>query len=367
MGMNSFLSFFKGKRMLITGNTGFKGSWLSQMLLLAGANIVGYSLPPDSIPNMFNVVGLDKRMKTYFADIRNYDTFQNVLRKESPEILIHMAAQPLVRRSYDEPLYTYETNVVGTANVLQAMKSVGCVKSAVLITTDKVYENLCVKRSYTETDRLGGYDPYSASKACAELVIQSYIRSFFNTDKYGESHSTLVASARAGNVIGGGDWSEDRLIPDIIRSTMEKMEPVTIRNPDATRPWQHVMDPLTGYLLLAKGLHEGNKRFVGAWNFAPDEKDISVKEIVEKAIKIIGYGGYNIEADNTKHEMRYLHLSAEKAKKQLKWRPKFTNDSALEWTFEWYRQYYKKGEIEKITADQISRYASLSDKPENGG
>jgi CDP-glucose 4,6-dehydratase len=349
--------FFSGKKVLVTGHSGFKGSWLSEMLLLMGSDVAGYSLSPNTDPNLFSILGLEKKVKNHFADIRDYKKVLGVMKEERPEIVIHMAAQPLVRDSYDDPVYTYETNLIGTVNALQAMKEAGCAKAAVMITTDKVYENKESGTPFKEDDKLGGYDPYSASKACAEIAIGSYINSFFNPEKFGISHNTLIASARAGNVMGGGDWSKDRLVPDMMRAFYEKKETLLVRNPDAVRPWQHVLDPLYGYLLLAKKLHEGKKDFVGAWNFAPETSNcISVEELVKKAVKDIG-GDYAVKADAGKHEMKTLRLDAAKAKKRLAWKPTFGMDQCLERTFGWYKNFYgRKQGMKDYTDQQIREY-----------
>jgi CDP-glucose 4,6-dehydratase len=340
-------SFFSGKKVLITGHTGFKGSWLSHILLWMGADVAGYSLKPETKPNLFSVLKLKDRMENHFQDIRDYSEILSAIKEEKPEIIFHLAAQPLVRDSYGDPLYTYETNLMGTVNVLQAMKETGEVKAAVMITTDKVYENKETAKPYKEDDELGGYDPYSASKACCELAIRSYTRSFFNGQK------TLIASARAGNVIGGGDWSKDRLVPDMVRSIFEKEEHVVLRNPDAVRPWQHVLDPLNGYLMLAKGLEQGRKDLVGAWNFAPEDGNcISVEELVKK----MGKGAYRIERDHSKHEMTLLKLDASKAKSVLGWKPRLGIDKTLEWTFEWYRSYYSKEDARQLADKQIEEF-----------
>jgi len=348
--------FFSGKKVLVTGHTGFKGSWLSEMLLLSGSDVVGYSLPPNTEPNLFSILDLKSQMKNHFADIRDYKKALDIMKKEKPEIVIHMAAQPLVRDSYDDPVYTYETNLIGTVNVLQAMKEVGCAKAAVMITTDKVYENKESGKPFKEEDRLGAHDPYSASKACAEIAIQSYTNSFFNPETFGVSHNTLVASARAGNVVGGGDWSKDRLVPDMMKAFYEKKEVLVIRNPDAIRPWQHVLDPLYGYLLLAKSLHEGKKDLVGAWNFAPEEGNcISVEAIVKKGIGSAPGSRYSIQRDPGKHEMKTLMLDASKAKKRLRWKPEFGIDHCLDWTFSWYERFYEKKEVMKDYTDKQIR------------
>lgn len=287
--MSKLLNFFKGKKVLITEHTGFKGSWLSQILLIARARVVGYALKPNTDPNLFEILELNNKVKNYYEDIRNFNKLKSVLENEKPEMVFHLAAQPLVRKSYDDPLYTYETNVIGTANILQAIKEVSTVKSAIMVTTDKVYENKEWVWAYRENDVLGGKDPYSTSKVCAEFIVRSYTEVFFNINAYNKEHPILIASVRAGNVIGGGDWSKDRLIPDIIRSLFEKNIPLILRNPKSIRPWQHVLEPLIGYLMLSKELYEGNKNFVGAWNFAPKEENfITVEEIVKKCINVIG-------------------------------------------------------------------------------
>jgi CDP-glucose 4,6-dehydratase len=350
----AFEGFFSGKKVLITGHTGFKGSWLSRMMIGFGADVSGYSLRPSTKPNLFSILNLRKKMRNHFHDIRDYRKVLKAMQEEKPEIVIHMAAQPLVRDSYNDPPYTYETNVIGTVNVLQAIKEVGGVKAAVMITTDKVYENKETPRPYAEDDELGGYDPYSASKACCEIAIRSYIRSFFDPEN---GSKTLIASARAGNVIGGGDWSRDRLVPDMVRSIVEKNEQVILRNPDAIRPWQHVLDPLNGYLMLAKGLHEGRKEFVGAWNFAPEESScIPVEQLVKKAVSKIGKGSYRIEKDPSKHEMKMLRLDASKAKAVLGWAPRMDIEKSLDWTFGWYGSYYSRKRMDALTGRQIDEF-----------
>ncbi|ENN95792.1 CDP-glucose 4,6-dehydratase [Methanocaldococcus villosus KIN24-T80] len=354
---NKLSEFFKGKKILITGHTGFKGSWLTQILLNFGADVVGYSLKPNTSPNLFKILKLDKKIKNYYADIRDFDKIKSIMEKEKPEIVFHLAAQPLVRDSYDDPLYTYETNIIGTANILQAVKDVGGVKAAIMITTDKVYENKEWIWAYRENDELGGYDPYSTSKACAELIIRSYIRSFFNVKDYGKKHNTLIASVRAGNVVGGGDWSKDRLVPDIIRAIFEGDGTVVLRNPESIRPWQHVLEPLLGYLLLAERLYNGEIDFIGAWNLAPNEENfITVEELVKKGTEILGKGRYIIKKDEEKHESKILKLDATKAKVYLGWRPLLSIDETLKWTFEWYRRYYNGEDMITFTNRQINTF-----------
>lgn len=349
--------FFRNKKILITGHSGFKGSWLSQMLLNMGSDIIGYSLSPNTEPNLFSILELENKVTNNFCDVRDYKAVLLTLKKERPEIILHLAAQPLVRESYDDPLYTYETNVMGTANLLQASKEVGCAKSIVIITTDKVYEDKEPAGSYKESDELGGHDPYSTSKACAELVTRSYIRSFFNPKNYGSRHNTLVASTRSGNVIGGGDWSKDRLVPDIARAFYEKNESVEIRNPSAIRPWQHVLEPLLGYLLLTQGLYDGRKDFSGAWNFAPEEKSfITVEELVKKAVKATGKGRYSLKPDAEKHETEILRLDATKARTNLGWKPMLSIDECINWTFEWYKSYYEGSDTVGLTNQHINSF-----------
>ncbi|OGI22362.1 MAG: CDP-glucose 4,6-dehydratase [Candidatus Moranbacteria bacterium RIFCSPHIGHO2_01_FULL_55_24] len=335
--------FFKGKKILITGNTGFKGSWLTEILLQWGADIVGVSLPPKTEPNLFAILNLEQRIKNYFLDIRDFDALKKVIADERPEIVFHLAAQPIVRISYDDPLTTYSTNALGTANVLQAIHEVGSVRAAVIITTDKVYKNVEWIYPYRENDPLGGYDPYSASKAAADIIAQSYIQSFFNPKDFGKKHQTLVAIARAGNVIGGGDWGEYRLVPDIVRSIYEKNEKVIIRSPRAIRPWEHVLEPLAGYLELASGLYAGKIEYSDAWNFGPDhESFMNVEELVKRATALLAKGTYEIREDNTKHEAGILMLDTTKAKSFLDWSPRLRFQENIDFTFSWYRNYYEK-------------------------
>lgn len=357
MDKKTLKGFFRNKRILITGHTGFKGSWLAQMLSNWEAKIVGYALEPNTNPNLFNILNLKSKIKNYFGDIRHYGTLLEVMKKEKPEIVFHLAAQPLVREGYDDPLYTYETNIIGTANMLQAIKESGTVKSAIMVTTDKVYENKEGINSYKETDELGGYDPYSTSKVCAEFVIKSYIRSLFNPDNKNDFSSTLVASTRAGNVIGGGDWSKDRLIPDIVKAAFEGDGKIILRNPRAIRPWQYILEPLLGYIMLSMELYNGNRDFVGAWNFAPEDSSfIEVETLVKKAIRIIKKGNYSVIKDPKKHETAVLKLDSTKAKKHLNWEPVLDIDEALSWTFDWYKKYYENQDIVPVSNKQIELF-----------
>lgn len=350
--------FYKNKKVLITGHTGFKGAWLTQILINWGADVVGVSLPPNTTPSLFTALEIEKRIKNYFCDVRDYDGIKKIFSDEMPEIVFHLAAQPIVRVSYDEPIKTISTNVLGTANILQAVKEVDCVKSVVVITTDKVYEDKKWIYPYRENDSLGGYDPYSASKAAADIVTHCYMQSFFNPKDFKTKHNTLMAVARAGNVIGGGDWAAYRLVPDIIRSIYEENEPVEIRAPKAVRPWEHVLEPLSGYLKLGQRLYEGETSMCQAWNFGPnDESFMCVEDLAKKAVGILGKGSVNIKPDDTKHETHILKLDVTKAKTVLGWHPTLNFEQNLEYTFSWYKNYYEKTEnVVDFTNKQINYF-----------
>ncbi|MFA6547753.1 MAG: CDP-glucose 4,6-dehydratase [Candidatus Magasanikbacteria bacterium] len=353
------INFYNHKKVLITGHSGFKGAWLTKILCNWGAEVTGISLPPNTIPNLFDTLELSNQIKNnYFVDICDYKKLKEIVSKTKPEIVFHLAAQPLVRDSYDDPLTTYNINIIGTANVLQAIKEVGGVKSAVIITTDKVYENKERPEPYSETDSLGGYDPYSASKAAADIVSYSYIRSFFSPPDFGTKHHTLVGIARAGNVIGGGDWAKDRLIPDMMRAIFERQEDVIIRNPKSIRPWQHVLEPLRGYLLLAEHLYNGKKNLSGAWNFGPYEEGfVCVEDLVRSGISILKRGKYKIVPDNAKHEANILKLDIKKATNELGWKPQLNLKNCLELTFDWYRQFYSGSKnMNDLTNNQINSF-----------
>lgn len=359
--MNNLQKFFRNKKVLITGHTGFKGGWLAQILLNWNADITGLALEPSTNPNLFESLDLKDKVHNYFADIRNFKTVKDIISKEKPEIVFHLAAQPLVRDSYDDPLYTFETNIIGTANILQAIKEVGGVKSAILITTDKVYEEKEKACYYKECDKLGGYDPYSASKASAEIVIDSYLKSFFNPEDYKKKHQTLIASVRAGNVIGGGDWMKDRILPDIIKSIFEDTK-LIIRNPESVRPWQFVLEPLYGYLLLAEKLYKGQKNFCGAWNFGPKKENyLTVKALAEKIFEILGKKSYEIKRDPSKHESKWLGLDISKSQKILGWRPVLTIGETLEVTVDWYKNFYGKKEEKLGFFPQLASVALIND------
>jgi len=351
------MNFFKNKKVLITGHTGFKGSWLTQILVELGARVCGYALEPDTDPSLFNILGLGKKIDHKIGDIRDFQFLNKAVKDFDPEIVFHLAAQPLVRKSYDNPRYTHEVNIMGTVNILETIR-LNNVRVGIIITTDKVYRNLDQNRSFQEDDPLGGYDPYSSSKACADLVVNSYIQSFFNPKDFKLKHNTLVASARAGNVIGGGDWAKDRLVPDLIKSFFIDEKELIIRSPKATRPWQHVLDSLSGYMFLVKFLLEGDMTKSGAWNFGPKENDVkNVEEIVNLFIKVFGKGSYVVKEDKTKHEAKFLGLNIDKAQKELNWKSKFSAEEAIEKTAFWYKAFYtKSSDMRQYTIRQIRNY-----------
>ncbi len=355
-------NFYKNKKVLVTGHTGFKGSWLSQVLLNFGADVVGVSLAPDTKPNLYEVLQQEGKVKSYYLDIEDFEALKKVFIEEKPEIVFHMAAQAIVRTGYLNPLRTFSSNAMGTAHVLEAIREVDSVKSAVIITTDKVYENKEWHHAYRENDSLGGYDPYSASKAAADIITNSYIQSYFNIKHYKEKHNSLVAIARAGNVIGGGDWAEYRLIPDIIRAVYEKKEKIESRNPQAIRPWQHVLEPLSGYMTLAQALYEGRPEVSGAWNFGPNnESFVTVETLINHAIEILGAGTHDSNPDTSHmHEANLLKLDINKAHAILSWKPRLHLQENLKMTFDWYRNYYEKSaDIVEFTNSQIEEYFNI--------
>ncbi|MEW6026480.1 MAG: CDP-glucose 4,6-dehydratase [Planctomycetota bacterium] len=350
------LNIYNNKRILVTGHTGFKGSWLTLWLLELGAEVTGYALPPSTKPDLFGTLNLSKRINHITGDIRDFTKLKKSIKRHKPDAVIHMAAQPLVRRSYLEPKYTYEVNVLGTVNVLDAVRQTNTVRAVINVTSDKCYENKEQVAGYKETDPMGGYDPYSSSKGCAELVTAAYIKSFFNPDKY-KSHGVAVASVRAGNVVGGGDWSKDRLIPDCIRA-LTKNKPIVIRNPYAIRPWQYVLEPLYGYLLLGSHLLKEETKYIGAWNFGPNKSNIvPVETVVKKIINVWGKGNYRIIPDKKLHEATLLNLDIAKSKALLKWQPRMNIADTLENTINWYKAFYS-GSINMLpeTLGQIRGY-----------
>lgn len=352
--------FYKNKKILITGHTGFKGTWLTVILNSFGAEVMGYALVPDTYPSFFNVIKGETLCKSIIGDIRDIAKLYQQIKEFQPDIVFHLAAQPIVRRSYQIPAETFEVNAIGTANVLDGIRQLSKPCIAVMITTDKVYDNMESGRAYQESDRLGGYDPYSASKACAELVIDSYRKSFFNTKEY-EKHQTSLASARAGNVIGGGDWAKDRLIPDIVRA-LAKKESIQIRNPKAVRPWQHVLEPLWGYLTLAMKMSENPVMYAEAYNFGPFPSDVlTVKEMAKLAVDIWGEGKISFpDLTDQPHEAGLLSLDITKAEHVLSWKPKLNAQTALIFTLEWYKSYYNNdSNMINITHNQIDTYMDM--------
>jgi CDP-glucose 4,6-dehydratase len=346
------LEIYKDKKVFITGHTGFKGSWMSLWLKKLNAEIVGYSLPPQTLPNHFDLLNLD--IDSHYENICNLEILKKTIKASKPEIIFHLAAQPLVRESYMYPIETYQTNVMGTINLLEAARHCDSVKVIVIITTDKCYENKEQLSGYKETDRMGGFDPYSSSKSCAELVASSFRNSFFNINEYKKTHEVLVATVRAGNVIGGGDWSKDRLIPDLIRAA-SKDETTKIRYPNATRPWQHVLEPLSGYLMLGKKLLESDVTFSGAWNFGPEENQaMTVGEVLNLASKYWQKIRYEEENSVQLHEAGLLSLNIDKAKLKLGWKPLWNNQVSIHKTIEWYKSFYESKVL--LTEEQLNLY-----------
>lgn len=350
--MSDGLDIFKGKRVLVTGATGFKGSWLCEWLLKLGANVTGFSLPPQSDALLFDQLRLRDRIDQHDGDIRDFSRVTTVFEKAQPDVVIHLAAQSLVRESYVDPKYTFDTNVGGGANLLEAVRLSPSVKSLVFITTDKCYKNRDWDWGYREVDELGGHDPYSASKAAVELVFSGYQNSFF-LDRV----SFGAATARAGNVIGGGDWSKDRIVPDCMRAVMAGND-IIVRNPTSTRPWQHVLDPLSGYLEIAKQVLEGNVDAQGAWNFGPDPGNVrSVRELADKVVEVWGNGHVMERTDpNAPHEARLLTLTSEKAKARLGWHSRLDFEQAVAQTVMWYKRIYEGCDPIQVTDSDIEQY-----------
>lgn len=352
--MNS--NFWRNKRVLITGHTGFKGSWLSLWLQSWGAEITGYALPPSSNPSLFHAANVGEGMTSIYGDIRDQLKLQEIFSRYQPEIIIHMAAQPLVRQSYREPVETYSTNVMGVVNLLEAVRQTGCVKSVVNVTSDKCYENREWVWGYREDEAMGGFDPYSSSKGCSELITAAYRNSYFNPSEY-HMHGVAIGSARAGNVIGGGDWSDERLIPDILRAFVAG-KPAEIRNPHAIRPWQHVLEPLTGYLRLAQTLYEKGPAFGGGWNFGPSENDArSVGWVMDGMIREWGGGASWKAADgHHPHEANYLKLDSSKSKALLQWGPTWSLQEALKMVCIWHKAYLSQADMRELTLKQIETF-----------
>ncbi len=354
--MSIFLNAYRGRTVLVTGHTGFKGSWLSIWLNNLGAKVIGYSLAPDSEKGNFYLSGIMDKIVDIRGDIRDYRKLNEVFKKYRPDIVFHLAAQPLVRYSYERPRYTYEVNVIGTMNVLECIRQSKDTKYGIIVTSDKCYENKEWIWGYREIDAMGGYDIYSSSKGCTEILVSSYVRSYFSTKKNKENFK-IIATVRAGNVIGGGDWAKDRIVPDCINS-LENNEDILIRNPISIRPWQHVLEPLSGYLMLGEKMLENESGFGEAWNFGPKQDSIvNVEEVVKIIISYWGSGSYR--CDNPKseavHEAKILKLDINKARNYLKWEPKWSVDTAVKKTIQWYKNY-KTEDVYGICTKQIKEY-----------
>jgi CDP-glucose 4,6-dehydratase len=348
--------FWSGKRVLITGHTGFKGSWLSLWLQMVGARVAGIALPPPTTPSLFDTAGVASGIQSTIGDIRSLDSVQAAMADFQPEIVLHLAAQSVVRASYKDPVETYATNVMGTVHVLEAVRNLHCVKAVVVVTSDKCYDNKEWAWGYRETDRLGGFDPYSNSKGCTEMVAAAYRDSFFSPDTYSQ-HGVALATARAGNVIGGGDWTEDQLLPDVIRAVAENRA-VKLRSPDAVRPWQFVMEPLDGYLTLAERLHRDGPLPMIGWNFGPGEDHAqTVQWIVQRVCEKWGDGAsWGRDANHHPHEAGYLKLDSSMARSHLQWRSRLDMESTLDWTVEWFKAYAAKADMRALTQEQIKRF-----------
>jgi CDP-glucose 4,6-dehydratase len=355
--MDIFDRFYSGRRVLVTGHTGFKGSWLAIWLHELGAEVVGIGLDPAGERDNYVLTGIGSKITADLrADIRDRARIKEIFATWQPEIVFHLAAQPLVRLSYDIPAVTYETNVMGTVNVMEAIRQTPSVKVGVMITTDKCYENKEQQAGYVETDPFGGYDPYSSSKGACEIAISSWRRSFFNPAEYGRKHTMSLASVRAGNVIGGGDWAKDRIIPDCIRA-LEEGRPVGIRSPKAIRPWEHVLEPLSGYLLLAKRMWEAPTEYCEGWNFGPETNSTAtVWEVAETLIKCYGYGELKDASDpDAPHEAGLLMLNTDKAKTRLGWKPRLDMQGCIALTADWYR-HYRERDVYGLCVEEIERF-----------
>lgn len=349
--------FWQDKKVFVTGHTGFKGSWLSLWLDSLGADVTGYALEPPTEPSLFDLCRLKEIIHSVRGDVRDLDQLTSAMVKAKPEIVIHMAAQSLVRESYRIPVETYAVNVMGTVNLLESVRNCKGVKAVVNVTTDKCYENREWVWGYRENEPMGGYDPYSNSKGCSELVTSAYRSSFFNQRDY-PLHGVAVASARAGNVIGGGDWAADRLIPDSVRALL-KGEKIRIRNPYAIRPWQHVLEPLSGYLILAQSLYEKGTDFAEGWNFGPNDEDARpVEWIIKKMCEKWGNNSsYAIDKGDHPHEAHYLRLDCSKAKAELEWHPRWDLEKAIDSIIEWTHAYKDKSDLRQASMSQIEAYS----------
>ena len=352
------VSFWTGKRVFLTGHTGFKGSWLSLWLQSLGAEVTGYALKPSTHPNLFEVASVEKAMRSIIGDILDLSGLKKAMKEANPYILIHMAAQPLVRYSYSNPIETYATNVMGTVHVLETARENKNIKAILNVTSDKCYDNKEIDRGYREDEPMGGFDPYSNSKGCAELVSSAYRNSFFNIEKY-KDHGVALATARAGNVIGGGDWAEDRLIPDFMRA-IEAKQKVFIRNPHAILPWQHVLEPLQGYLMLCQKLYENGPSYSQSFNFGPNEKDAkNVESVARDLVETWGEGAsYEVSAnDSSLHEAHFLKLDCSKARKELRWQPKLDIHAALEKICTWHKAHLNGEDMHRYSLNDIKMYS----------
>lgn len=348
--------FWQGKNVLVTGHTGFKGSWLSLWLQRLGANVSGYALPAPTQPSLFEVAAVEDGMRSTEGDVRDLKSLKSKIATCRPDIIVHMAAQALVRYSYENPVDTYATNIMGTVNLLEAVRQSDTVRVVLIITSDKCYDNKEWVWPYRENEPMGGHDPYSSSKGCAELVTDAYRKSYFSQGL----SDCVIATARAGNVVGGGDWAKDRLIPDIIRA-FTQAKPVVIRSPDAIRPWQHVLEPLSGYMTLVEHLWEHGQKFADGWNFGPgDLGAMPVVRIVKQMIQAWGEGAsYELDSVPQVHEANYLKLDSSKARVRLGWSPKLDMSQAIIWLTEWYRAFQAGGEMHTFTLSQIDCYQNL--------
>ena len=364
MSLNDqFSGIFKDKTIFVTGHTGFIGSWLTEWLSELGGNVIGYSLEPPTSPSLFETLKLEKRITHILGDTNNYAKLENSIKEHSPEFIFHLAAQPLVQTSYKQPLETIQTNVMGTANLLESIRKTSSVKVCIIVTSDKCYENKEVNYAYKETDPLGGYDPYSSSKGAVELITSSYRNSFFNTNDFTE-HGISLSTSRIGNVIGGGDWATNRLIPDSIRSLSTNKE-IQIRNPTAIRPWQYVLEAISGLFCLSKKMLNEPTLFAEPWNFGPgiDNEHFTVSQLTSQIISEWGSGNYNNLSHNEPHEANLLMLDSSKAIEKLDWHPVYSIKDALNKTITWYKEYFTNDEnIQEFTKNQISEYVEQAKK-----